>query len=147
MEATTLEICEAIRDHEVAIAELKRELFNRTGKPYDEFVAGMRKLLDPASGALSISVVTTDEDGTVTRSPAPGLEPYHRELELERDVDESDEAERGRHIKALLGEAVPDGTYGGARPVCLCGVGNVGWMNHGIDCPVRKTARHRESIA
>jgi hypothetical protein len=42
---STLELCEAIVALEDAAAELKREVESLTGKNYEEFLDGMRKLL------------------------------------------------------------------------------------------------------
>lgn len=42
-----LEICEEISEHEQIVTELKAELEELVGKPYDEFIAGMRLLMWP----------------------------------------------------------------------------------------------------
>lgn len=42
---STLELCEAIRALEDTTAALKREVESLTGKDYEEFIAGMRRLL------------------------------------------------------------------------------------------------------
>lgn len=42
---STLELCQAVRALEDSAAELKREVETLTGKNYEEFLDGMRRLL------------------------------------------------------------------------------------------------------